>query len=91
MFEEVPLIGDLRSRTVASLSGGERKLAGIACALMLRPRMLVLDEPTASLRPEMSEMILQRFVRQLADTGTAFCLLSKRPWRHSPSRIGLTC
>ena len=78
LFEEFPLIGALRGRTVANLSGGERKLVGIARALMLRPRLLVMDEPAASLTPEMSEMILQRFVRQLADAGTAVRLVEQK-------------
>lgn len=78
LFEEFPLIGALRGRTVANLSGGERKLVGIARALMLRPRLLVMDEPTASLTPEMSEVILQRFVRQLADAGTAVLLVEQK-------------
>ena len=78
LFEEFPLIGALHGRTVANLSGGERKLVGIARALMLRPRLLVMDEPTASLTPEMSEVILQRFVRQLADAGTAVLLVEQK-------------
>lgn len=78
VLDEVPVIARLRSRTVATLSGGERKLVGIARSLMLRPRILVLDEPTASLTPEMSEMILHRFVRGLADTGIGVLLVEQK-------------
>ena len=44
LFEEFPLIGDLGGRTVANLIGGERKLASIALALMLRPRVLLVEQ-----------------------------------------------
>jgi branched-chain amino acid transport system ATP-binding protein len=78
LLEEVPLIGRLSHRVVATLSGGERKLVAIARALMLRPKVLLLDEPTASLTPEMTELILKRFVRQVADQTTGVLLVEQK-------------
>lgn len=78
LLGEVPLIGLLKDRVVATLSGGERKLVAVARALMIRPEVLLLDEPTASLTPEMSELILQRFVRQVADNGTGVLLVEQK-------------
>lgn len=78
LLEEVPLIGRLKGRTVATLSGGERKLVAVARALMLRPKVLLLDEPTASLTPEMTELILERFVRQVANRGTGILLVEQK-------------
>lgn len=78
LLDEVPIIGRLADRVVATLSGGERKLVAIARALMLRPKVLLLDEPTASLTPEMSELILERFVRRTADSGTAVLLVEQK-------------
>lgn len=78
LLADVPIIGRLKDRVVATLSGGERKLVAIGRALMLRPKVLLLDEPTASLTPEMSELILDRFVRQVADQGTAVLLVEQK-------------
>ena len=74
----LPSLSPLSGRTVKSLSGGERKLLGIARSLMLEPRALLLDEPTASLAPAVAQMVLSRHVRRLADEGTAVILVEQR-------------
>lgn len=52
-------IGDLRRRSIASLSGGQKQKVALAAVLALRPRMLVLDEPTGALDPASSRQIFQ--------------------------------
>jgi branched-chain amino acid transport system ATP-binding protein len=74
----VPALRPLLDRTVKTLSGGERKLLGIARSLMLEPRVLLLDEPTASLAPAVAQDVLSRHVRALADEGTAVLLVEQR-------------
>jgi branched-chain amino acid transport system ATP-binding protein len=74
----VPALRPLLDRTVKSLSGGERKLLGIARSLMLEPRVLLLDEPTASLAPAVAQEVLSKHVRALADEGTAVLLVEQR-------------
>jgi ABC-2 type transport system ATP-binding protein len=50
-------LGDFMQRFASQLSSGQRTLVGITKALMSDPRLLVLDEPTASLDPEVSERV----------------------------------
>lgn len=53
---------------IGNLSGGEKRRLGIALALLRRPQLLILDEPTAGLDPA-SEKILMQHLRTIADQG----------------------
>ncbi|MGH2788738.1 MAG: ABC transporter ATP-binding protein [Actinomycetota bacterium] len=77
ILEKFSLLQTLYGRIASTLSGGERKLLAISRALMLEPRLLILDEPTANLSPEASKMIL-RELRSLAEFGTAILLVEQR-------------
>ena len=50
-------LGELRKRTITQLSSGQRTLLGLAKAMLNRPDLLFLDEPTASLDPEVAQRI----------------------------------
>ena len=52
-----PILGERRDQLAGSLSGGERQMCAIARALMSRPRLLMLDEPSAGLSPVMVERV----------------------------------
>jgi energy-coupling factor transport system ATP-binding protein len=68
----------LRDRPLESLSGGERQRVAIAAALALRPRILVLDEPTSQLDPQSAEDVLQALVRLNHDLGLTILLIEHR-------------
>jgi len=70
-------IEHLLERTTDELSGGESQQLAIAGALMLRPRLLVLDEPLANLDPAAAHRLLA-LVRRLADAGTAVVIVEHR-------------
>ncbi len=68
----------LRKRSLATLSGGERQRLAIAAALVLRPRVLVLDEPTSQLDPQSAEDVLRALVRINEDLGLSIILAEHR-------------
>jgi ABC-type branched-subunit amino acid transport system ATPase component len=63
-----------RDPTAFALSAGEKKLLDIARCLLLDPRFLLLDEPTAGLPDEITEAVMDA-VRELADAGTAVVIV----------------
>jgi energy-coupling factor transporter ATP-binding protein EcfA2 len=67
----------LMDRTTDQLSGGESQQIAIAGALMLEPRVVVLDEPLANLDPLAAQRLL-RLVRDLAEAGTAVVMVEHR-------------
>lgn len=70
-------IGELRARQTFTLSGGEKQKVALAGILAMRPSILVLDEPLASLDPASAHEALAIF-RRLADEGTAIVLIEHR-------------
>jgi len=70
-------IDGLLGRETFALSGGERQLLAMAGALMLRPRLYVVDEPLANLDPATAYRLLE-LLRELADAGHAVVIVEHR-------------
>ena len=66
---------DRRRSVVATLSGGMRQRASLACALAHRPELLLLDEPTVGVDPQLRIQFWDHF-RRLADAGTTIVVSS---------------
>lgn len=77
MFSLFPRLSERRRAHAGSLSGGERQQLAFARALMTRPEVIVLDEPTAALSPIMADESFRR-IADLANTGTAVLLIEQR-------------
>jgi ABC-type branched-subunit amino acid transport system ATPase component len=73
-----PALAVMRSRTASKLSGGERKMLAIGRVLMMRPSVIIFDEPTANLAPALAKGVLEEQVRALADAGSAVLLVEQR-------------
>lgn len=67
-----------RKVLVSKLSGGERKMLALARALMMRPEVLVLDEPTAGLAVQVAKTVLHEHVPALASRGVSVLLIEQR-------------
>jgi energy-coupling factor transport system ATP-binding protein len=70
-------VARLLDRTTDALSGGEMQAVAVAGSLMLRPRLLVMDEPLANLDPAAAHRLLG-LVRDLARSGTAVVIVEHR-------------
>ncbi|NLD43147.1 MAG: ATP-binding cassette domain-containing protein [Chloroflexi bacterium] len=84
----------LRDRPLDSLSGGERQRVALAAALALRPRLLVLDEPTSQLDPQAAHDLLGTLVRMNRDLGITVVLAEHRLERvlqYVDRLVHLTC
>ena len=71
-------LAHLRTRRLDTLSGGEKQRVAIAAALALRPRVLVLDEPTSQLDPKSAEDVFHALVRLNADLGLTILVAEHR-------------
>ena len=74
--ERFPLITERRGEKAASLSGGQQKLVEIARALMLEPRLVLLDEPTMGLEPRARHLIFETIAR-LREEGQTVLLVEQ--------------
>ena len=73
-----PALPPLLKRRADKLSGGERKMLAIGRVLMLDPKVLILDEPTANLSPKLADALLREHVTRLGATGKAVLLVEQR-------------
>ncbi|MBM3504833.1 MAG: ABC transporter ATP-binding protein [Alphaproteobacteria bacterium] len=76
VFDLFPPLKDKRRQPAGSLSGGQRQMVAMGRALMLQPRLLLLDEPTAGLSPKFREMIFER-IQAINRTGVSVLLVEQ--------------
>lgn len=77
VLELFPRLGERLSQVAGTLSGGEQQMLATARALCLRPKVLLLDEPTEGLQPSMIELIRQVVVK-MKQEGYAIVLVEQR-------------
>jgi len=75
-----PLLREKRTTLAGALSGGQQQVVEMARCLLLRPRLMLVDEPSLGLSPKFAEMIFET-IRQVRDAGTTIMLVEQNARR----------
>jgi branched-chain amino acid transport system ATP-binding protein len=76
VYELFPVLGERRSQSAGVLSGGEQQMLAIGRAMMSRPKLLMLDEPSMGLSPIMMQRIFT-VIGELKEVGTTILLVEQ--------------
>ena len=75
-YDLFPILGERRNQSAGTFSGGEQQMLAMGRAMMCRPKLLMLDEPSMGLSPLMMRKIMQT-VRTLQSQGTTILLVEQ--------------
>ena len=76
-YDTYPVLFERRTQTAGSLSGGEQQMLAVSRALMSRPELLLLDEPSLGLAPQIVEALFERFLIMNKDYGTTMLIVEQ--------------
>ena len=76
VFELFPRLQERRTQKAGTMSGGEQQMCAIGRALMARPKLLLLDEPSLGLAPIFVERIFD-IIKQINEQGTSILLVEQ--------------
>jgi branched-chain amino acid transport system ATP-binding protein len=77
MLERFPILRERRSAMASLLSGGEQQMLAIARALLSKPRLLLLDEPSLGLAPKTTDVVFD-LISELRENGLTVLLVEQK-------------
>ena len=80
LLELFPILRDRLQQLAGNMSGGEQQMLAMARALMARPRLLLLDEPSLGLAPKMIDTVFQ-LIRRINQRGITVLLVEQNAWK----------
>jgi branched-chain amino acid transport system ATP-binding protein len=78
MREHFPRLAERRRQAAGTLSGGEQQMLAFARALMSRPRLICMDEPTMGLSPKLVDQVLDEIVRINRELGVSILFVEQQ-------------
>jgi branched-chain amino acid transport system ATP-binding protein len=76
VFSLFPVLAERRRQLAGTMSGGEQQMLAVGRGLMLKPRLLMLDEPSLGLAPVMTDITFQK-IQEIHAMGTAILLVEQ--------------
>ena len=76
VFDRFPILEERETQTAGTMSGGQQQMLAMGRALMLSPNMLLLDEPSAGLAPDLVDEMFEK-VDEINDSGTAILMVEQ--------------
>jgi branched-chain amino acid transport system ATP-binding protein len=76
VFSIFPVLAERRKQLAGTMSGGEQQMLAVGRGLMLKPRLLMLDEPSLGLAPVMADVTFQK-IQEIHAMGTAILLVEQ--------------
>ena len=76
VFELFPILRERRAQVAETFSGGQQQMLAIGRALMAKPKLLMLDEPSTGLSPKLTWAVLDA-IKRIRDTGVAVLLVEQ--------------
>ncbi|OZC50943.1 branched-chain amino acid ABC transporter ATP-binding protein [Rhodococcus sp. 06-621-2] len=76
VFDLFPILAERRGQRADTMSGGQQQMLAIGRALMAKPRVLTLDEPSVGLAPKLAAQVLEAIVR-IRDTGVTVLIVEQ--------------
>ncbi len=77
VFDFFPVLGERRNQQAGTLSGGEQQMLALGRAMMARPKLLLLDEPSLGLAPLLVREIFEALERMKGETGMSVLVVEQ--------------